>query len=368
MAWTTTNKKSVTLNDGVVVTYPKVALAYSFGVIDFAGTALHAGKLHTVICNGVSVGVILDKYGKGSLSLLPFICQAVINAGAMTDPLGFDSGEDEPTPNKMRGLLSEIKILVQGATSAGDSDVNVDKTIMAYYIFGDYAPTTPPTEYWRTYDSENDTPMNYDDDGYYTYNALNPELSGVPISLSDFQSNWARVVDVRGTEPTGDFTIVRTVAQFFGKDEVFRDVTWHFAYDCRTENIVKVRWLDHEGNINQRKFTVGGISQGGAVGDSWNVPHNTKELVNNYDVYWHGADLWQRITPQSSITLGDDAIPMNQYTWLKELATAVCVQVLVDNVWHRANITGGSIDADPRKSTFNMSFSLNIPTYEVQDF
>ena len=367
MAWICDNNDGVMLLNRVSVHFPKVALAYSLNLLTFESNALKAGKQHVVICNGISLTVTLDAMGSAKISLLPFIRQAVLESGAMNDPLSFESVTDQTAPNKMRGQLT-IQILKEGLTTVGNNDENVDQTISPFFIFGDYSPMTPKFEFWRTYDSDNSTPMNYDDDDIYSYNAGDMSQSGIPTNLTKFQNNWKLAIDVKGTAVTGDFTMTRTVCTYSADTEIFRDVTWHFAYDCRTENVMKVRWLDHEGNINQRKLTIGSVSNGGSIGESWNTPHDTKELVNDYDVYWHGADLWQNIMPQKTITLGDDAIPINQYEWLKELATTPVVMIKVDNIWQRCNITGSAIECDPRKSTFSISITLTAPTYEVQQF
>lgn len=363
MAWTKSNQTSETLTNGVTVYVPIVALAYSYAVMFFRGSALNAGKQHKIICGDISLWVTLDEYGRAEVSLLPFIRQDVLDNDAMADPLAFRSAGFTNAPNKLRGQLT-IDVLKEGETTAGDNDENIDVTLQPFYIFGDYSPLTPKTDYWRTYDSDHSTPMNYDAETIYD------SATGVPTSLADFMSNWQRVKDVKGGRtPNESFTMVKAVCCYNGGTMRTQNVTWHYYFDCREDNVLAVRWLDHEGNINQRKFTIGARSQSGAIGQTWNVPHTTKVITSSLnDAYWHGADQWQQVTPQATITLGDDAIPIEQYDWLVDLATTVAVQVRIDDVWQRCNITGASVEADPRKKTFNISFSLTVPTYEAQQF
>ena len=123
--------------------------------------------------------------------------------------------------------------------------------------------------------------------------------------------------------------------------------------------------LVFNGNINTRKFVVGGRSHGASTGSTWQRYHTYKEIVDGYD---RGRDEWAEMTAAETLTVGDDSIPMTHYNWLKSLASTACADVFVDGAWTRCNINGATIECDPRKATFSVSLTLAMPTDDVQQF
>ena len=340
------NTQSQVLMSGVVANAPLVALAYSFAVLDFEGNSTNAGNDIEVECNGITLKVTLDADGKAELSLLPFIRDAVLRSGMLDNPLYCDAA----APTQDNGCRGYIDVSI---TETNQSPM----AMRIYYIFGNYAPKGEMvTDLYFDYDANGGTWVNVDDVNNYT-------AAGVP---SSFEENWCDINKVVESEPTGDFVMPMMVAWYYGKGDIrFDNINYHFRYDCRTDKVVKVRWLDPNGNINVRKFSIAGRSHGASVSNSWQRQHNTKEIVDGYD---HGRDEWASITPSETMTLGDDGIPTTHYDWLKTLASTAAVEAYIGGAWVRCNVGDTSIECDPRKAVFSVTLSLILPTDNTQEF
>ena len=225
------------------------------------------------------------------------------------------------------------------------------------YIFGNYSPRGEEvTDLYFDYFPEGETWCNVDAASHY-------DANGVPV---EFEDNWCNVNEIVDAEPTGDFALPIETAWFYGIDDiVFKVVNYHFHYDCRVDDILKVRWLDNNGNINVRKFGVSGRSHGATIGNTWQRPHTHKEISLGYD---RGKDEWGAMTANETITIGDDCIPTTHYDWVRTLASSAVVEVFIKGAWTRCNLGDVTIECDPRKATFNASFSLVLPTDNVQEF
>lgn len=346
MGFTKANVQTQTLADGVVASAPLVALAYSYAILDFEGNATHANESISVECNGYGIDITLDGDGKASLSLLHFIRMAVLGAVVLDNPLYCETGADFQQ-NNYRGYI-DVTITEANALPI---------TMRIHYIFGNYVPKGEEvTDLYFDYLPDGETWVNVDAASHY-------DLNGIPV---EFEDNWCNINEIVAEDPDGDFVLPLEVAWFYGGDDIrFNTINYHFHYDCRVANIVKVRWLDTNGNINIRKFTKGGRSHGGAAGDSWMRPHTMKEISLGYD---RGKDQWSNITANETITLGDDAIPMTHFDWLKTLTSSAAVEVYKDGAWTRVNFGDASVECDPRKQTFSMSLTLILPTDDVQQF
>ena len=340
------NLQTQVLADGVIASVPLVALAYSYAVIAFEGNATHAGNNIAVSSNGHSITVTLDASGKAELSLLPFIRNAVLNATTLDNPLYCESGADFQQ-NNFRGYIDVV------VTESNQSPI----TMRVHYIFGNYAPKGElVTDVWMDFDANGETWCNVDSAAHYNAN-------GVPV---DFEDNWCNINEIIEEVPSGDFVLPLDVAWFYGKDDIqFRTVNYHFRHDCRVDNILKVRWLDTNGNINTRKFTLSGKSYGASVTNPWQRFHNTKEIALGYD---RGKDEWAEITANESLSIGDEAIPIEQYDWLKGIASSPVIEAYMGGVWTRCNIGEPAINCDPRKAVFSITIALSIPTDDVQQF
>ena len=346
MPYNVPNLQTQILQDGVVASSPLVALAYSFAVLTFEGNATHAGKKIEVECGGHSLTVALDSEGQAELSLVPFIRNAVLTSTVLDNPLYCESGATFQQ-NNFRGFV-DVTI-----TEAQQTPV----TMRLHYIFGNYAPKGElVTDVYLDYDANGETWANVD-------SAANYNANGAPI---DFEDNWCEVSQIVEDEPTGDFVLPIDVAWYYGKDDIyFSTVNYHFRYDCRSDKVMKVRWLDANGNINTRKFSFAGQSHGASVSNAWQRPHNVKEIVLGYD---RGKDEWANITATENITIGDDAIPITHYDWLKTIVSSPVVEAFMGGVWVRCNISNSTLQCDPRKAKFSITLSLVVPTDEIQQF
>lgn len=340
------NLQSQILLSGVVASSPLVAIAYSYAVLNFEGNALHAGNKIVVEVDGHSITITLDQWGQAEVSLVPFMRNAVLASGALDNPLYCESGATFQQ-NNFRGYIDVV------ITEDGQEPI----TMRVNYIFGNYAPKGEPvTDVWMDYDANGETWVNVDSATHYNAN-------GLPI---DFEDNWCDVSQIVDEEPSGDFVMPIDVAWYYGKDDIlFSTVNYHFKYDCRGEKVLKVRWLDTNGNINTKKFAFAGRSHGATASDSWQRPHNIKEIVLGYD---RGRDEWANLTANETITIGDDALPVQQYDWLKTIASSAAVEVYWAGAWVRCNVGDTTIECDPRKATFSATISLIFPTDDVQQF
>lgn len=343
------NTQTASLSGGITITAPMVALAYSYAVLQFRGSSSNNGQTIAVTCNGNTINITLNHYGNADVSLVPFIRKALQSASVQNEPLASPHNVAYGA-NKYRGSLS---VSIVGASSI---------TMVIYYIFGNYAMQGK---------TKRDIYLDYHPDGETWCNAdLASHYDSVGRPGADFANNWANANFIVGSTPTRDFDMPLDVAWFYGNYDVrFRRFTYHFRYDCRVANIMRVRWLDQNGNINVRKFVVGGRSHGGASGDAWQRPHTYKNFVaHSYNSYDRGKDQWANITANETITLGDDAIPMTHFDWLKTLTSSAAVEVFKGNAWVRVNFGDASVECDPRKQTFSMSLTLILPTDDVQQF
>ena len=260
-----------------------VALAYSWAVLQFRGSSSNNGQTIAVTCNGNTINITLDHHGNADVSLVPFIRKALQSASVQNEPLSSPHNVAYGA-NKYRGSLS---VSIVGASSI---------TMVIYYIFGNYAPKGEMViDLYFDYDANGETWVNVDDVTNYT-------ASGVP---NGFEGNWCDINKIVESEPSGDFVMPLLVAWYYGKDDIqFNTINYHFRYDCRVDNMLKVRWLDTNGNINVRKFVKAGRANGVASSGSWTRPHNFKEIVDGYNF---GKDEWQNLTASESITIGDDS-------------------------------------------------------------
>ena len=344
--FTTSNEQSQILLSGVIASTPVVALAYSYAVVDFDGNALHAGNKITVGVGSNEVMVTLDEWGNAQVSLLPFIREEILKGGALDNPLYCATGA-EFQQNGYRGYI-DVDI-----TEDGQSPI----TMRVYYIFGNYAPKGEAvTDLYFDFDANGETWCNVDD-------ASNYDAAGLPVS---FEDNWCNINELVEDTPVGDFLMQLDVAYYYGKDDIqFSTINYHFRYDCRTDNVLKLRWLDQNGNINTRKFTLAGRSHGASASSTWQRPHPYKEINLGYD---RGKDEWAELTASETITIGDDCIPMTHYNWLKTLASSAVVEAYINGAWTRCNVTNTTIECDPRKPVFSTTVSLLVPTDDVQQF
>ena len=340
------NDQSQILLSGVVATAPLVAIAYSYAVLDFDGNALHAGDKITVGVGSNEIVVTLDQWGNAQVSLLPFIREAVLASGALDNPLYCDP-DAEFQQSSYRGYI-DVDI-----TEDGQSPI----TMRVNYIFGNYAPKGElVTDLYFDYDTNGETWCNVDDATHY-------DANGLPV---DFEDNWCDINKQVEDAPVGDFVMQFDVAWYYGKDDIqFTTINYHFRYDCRTENVLKVRWLDANGNINTRKFAFAGRSHGASASSTWQRPHPYKEINLGYD---RGRDEWANLTANETITIGDDCIPITHYDWLKTLASSAVVEAYINGAWTHCNITGSTLDCDPRKAVFSATITLVVPTDDIQQF
>lgn len=340
------NAQSATLANGVAVIAPVVACAYSWALLMFNGSSANSGAKITINYESVSITVTLDNAGRGIVSLVPFIRESVLAHGALDNPLYCPDGE---------GQISNPYREVIRITMAEGDDAPTSMDIS--YIFGNYTPTNDiKRDIYRDYDPDGDTWCSIDA-------ASNYLASGAP---ENFYLNWCNVNEILTAEPTNDFKIEVDCAWFKGLDDTLFDTfTFHFRYDCRRDNIVKLRWLDNNGNINTRKFVTAGRNYGASTSATWQRPQPLKLIMDDYN---RGRDQWAAMTATETLTAGDDNIPMTHYDWVKTVASAPAVEAYLHGAWTRVNVGEVSLECDPRKSVFAITLTLSLPTDEVQQF
>lgn len=344
-----TNQAKITLASGVGVEYPIIATAYSWAMLVFSGSTANAGEQLTITCGGKSVVLTLDSDGKGELSLLPFIRDDVYTRCALIDPLGVVTGKPR-CDNPMRGVL----------------DITIgEQSVKIYYLFGCASPFAPQGDVWLTYDE--DSVMSIDEDT--SFSGITPTSSVEWIA--NVRNTWRYLASQGIALGTGIDVEARIVSvMLYGDTTIDRITTYHMRYDCRVgDNIVRVRWIDHYGNINERKLCLGSDSAGAARADAYATPHNVKVVTSLNDPYWHGNDQWQEVAPTRSINVGDDAIPIEQREWLATLVQSSMVAVnLGDDVWRKVQLADSTLETDQRRATFDLSLTLQLDAPAAQQF
>ena len=329
---------TMTMISGGMVFHPLIAVG-STNTIELSNCV--AGTKRTISVGGNSITVTIGSDGRAVVSLMPFI----------RNDIKARDVQGTPFTRSWRGLLE---------VSVSDADAStIATTINIYYIFGFCRPTKElDGDIWLTFNSATDdyNIVGIDWADHYT--------DGVPNNLSAF-----RAIGLTDWEnpPTEGSTLTFIVQQVAASQIFTGSKRYHFALDCRTDNIVQLRWIDGDGFPNTRKFAWGGEQRGAAVSDAYRIPHNNHAFANN-NTYDFGRDEWAAIEPQRTITIGDDAIPQNQWEWLKGLIASQCVEMLEDGVWCRVNIANPTMERDPRKDVFNFSITVAAFAGDAQQF
>ena len=294
----------------------------------------------------MSITVTLDAAGKGEMSLVPFIRDKVMGSGFLNSPL-YCEYRASFSRNKCRGYI-DLSFTVPNEDPA---------TKRVYYVFGNYAPkVVPVTDVYRDFINGSETWLNIDA-------AIHYASDGTPTT---FDYNWCDVKEILRSQPSGDFYTDCNVAWFYGYDYIrFTSVRYHFRYDCRTDNMVKLRWLDADGNINCRKFVKAGRNHTASASSTWQRPHNKKTIDSGYDF---GRDEWSSLALNDTMSVGDDNIPIVHYDWVKTIVGSAAVEAYIDSAWKRVSIGDATMECDPRKSQFSVTLSLILPTDDVQQF
>lgn len=338
LPYTITNTQTFTLASGAVVSVPMVALAYSYAMLRIEGGTPNTKV--SITCNGIAVTLTLNADGDGAMSLTPFIRAAIQGNGTLANPL-YTSGIRQG--NGFRGSMVVI------VTEPEELPLAVSVS----YILGNYAPKGERvTDLYFDYDANGESWASYDDAANYN--------AGTPIA---FDENWCDMSELVAEEPTGDFDMVLPTAWFYGSKIHFSEVTYHFRYDCRTEGMAKVRWLDTNGNLNERKFVIAGKQHGASTSATWHTPHDEKSINLGY---YAGRDQWRERSASEVMVVGDDCIPITHFDWLKTIASAPVAEVFLDGVWVKCEIADMTTECDPRKSLFSITLNLVLPTDDVQ--
>ena len=350
------NEQNISLGTGVTMRVPKVALATSWAVLSILGAS--SGDTYLVTCNLQAIRLTIGTDGTAKMSLQPFIQQAVKNA--LDVPLPTD-GSLPTAENKWRGIL-ELNVSNNGN----------EWTAFVPFIYGGANPSYQVTERWLEYIDNGtylgtwvtlDLAVWYNNDG-----TLNTSY------LNDWQNCNFNLNEWLQTPPTADSVEQVEVAMFNRGRIVFAPMNLNLHYDCRDKDVRLVKWLDAEGRINTRLFTFASESEGGATGTTYNRHHWAKEKVMEGDAYWCGTDKWASRTATKQITLGDENIPQEQFSWIASLVQSACIEIYTESsegvmLWQRCNITDSNIERDPRKEKFNVTMTFDMPPiYEPQQF
>ena len=348
------NKRTINLVGNARCIVPCVALATSWAVLSITGAV--AGTSYTISCGGQAVKLTIGSDGTAKMLLTPFMTQAV--ASAYDCPLPTDGGSTK-IENKWRGIL-----LVSVATGSQSIDIDIP------FIYGGANPNRQVQDRyldiiasgnmgsWTTLDFAQWFNSDGTLDAQYEQEFL----------ANNFNLNQLFRL------PQGDAVEQVNVAMFNRGRITFAPMTLHLRYDCREEDTMLVKWLDGQGGINTRRFTFAGESEGGATDSTYNRFHWTKEKVTEGDGYWAGLDKWAQRTATKQITIGDDGIPQDQFSWIASLVQSSCVEVFAetakgDMIWQRCNVVDSALERDPRKDVFSATISLELaPLYQPQQF
>lgn len=351
--WVRATNSRTTAIGSATITTPKIALATSWATLQI--TSGGANSLWEINDGIYNIKAYTNSSGKVTISLEPFIRLACANLRNRP----FNAGTGTQAVNRWRGTLS----LYVYNRSNGDGSIDVP------YIFGGSNPVVEVYERYIDYIANPAIPTwatlekssVYDSNG----NITSQDWSSCDFNLNRLYPNI-----------TGDTNIVVPSAMFARGSIVFGDVIYHVRYDCRVKDVVGVRWIDNEGRINTRQLGISGESRGGNTESSY-TRHRWNREGEYIDGmwYWRGSDRWANRANARTITLGEDVVPIGQYSWLCSLLQSPCVEVcgIEDgnrfNTWARCNVVDGTCDIDPRKETFAFSITLEAPNdYVAQTF
>lgn len=348
-----TNERITTFYGGEKVYTPKVALATSWATMRFED--IGNGVVATITCNGITINLVANSNGKATMSLYPFIMDAVKNA--LDNPMPTD-GEETTMLNPFRNFLV-LNVVIGGNAQRAEE-------IIVPFIYGGANPYAPVFQEYRDYipDTSLGTWATFDLAEWY-------DNTGEIIAqyTDEWQEANFNLVEWLSPTPTDNYTKTIGVALFYGDKITFANLNLSLRYDCRTENVMRIKWLDARGGINSRLLTFAGESESGGTASTYERFHWDKVADTQNDGYWHGTDKWAQRKATKQITLGDDAISQNQFSWLSGLVQSACIEVYRDGIWQRANIVDSAIERDPRKATFSMTITLELaPDYEPQQF
>lgn len=331
---------------------PSIALAFGFCKVVFDGDSYVGGQSFRLTMGDYSIDVTLDTYGKGEVSLLPFIRVHIASQGVQNLPLKTDASLSVVTSAEHNYFTLEIKDLATGTTS----------NFVIYYIYGTNVLEYVTDKYINL--NTGDVLGTWQTLEYYANNNAN----GTPVDADNWRDcnyNLNRHI----ADPSQPTQLAVTI--YRGSSIVNTLVTYHFIEDCRVANMRAVKWLDSRGGVNIRKLTFAGENLGAVKSNAYNRPQ-TDLNISNGD-YYCGDDKWETLQPARTITLGDDSIPNELYDWLKELVTSPVVELWSGAVngagkWLRCNLGDVTLERDPRKNTFSLTLSLAVPAYAVQQF
>lgn len=344
MATTISNEKSATLGTATIKV-PLIALATSWAVLEINNAVAYATI--SVTCDGYTNKITIGTDGSAKMSLYPFIINAV--SASLDNPIPTD-GSATTALNKWRGVLSLT--ITDGTATA---------TIQVPYIYGGAHPTTLEKGRYLDFIAEGELGSWATLELATWYNA-----NGTISSLQDWQNCNINLNNYLSPQPTTDTTATIAVVMFCGGDIVFDDQILHLHYDCRVDNMVRVKWLDAKGGINTRQFTCASESRGGATSSTY-TRHQWQRAKDSD--YWAGADKWGQRAATRKITLGDDGISAKHFSWIASLVESSCVEVWMDGVWQRCNIADSELSHDPRKGLFSVTLTFELaPIYELQQF
>lgn len=349
------NSRTIQLQSGASVVVPKVALATSWAVLQIINA--RAGVYYTVTCGDQSVKVVIDANGNAKMSLTPFMAQQLLLAQEI--PLPTD-GSSSKADNLWRGVLA-LTIATDGSSESVDVP----------FIYGGANPNRQVQERYIDYIAEGNlgTWVTLDLAEWFNADGTLDSTHKDDWLASNFNLN--RYLD---PAPTGDTIEQINVAMYNRGRIVFAPLVLHLHYDCRDEKTMLVKWLDAQGGINVRRFTFSGESEGGVTDSSYTRHHWTREKILVGDNYWAGLDKWAQRTATKQITLGDDNIEQDQFSWVASLVQSSCVEVWAETskgeyIWQRCNVADSSVERDPRKSFFSVTLTLELaPIYNPQQF
>lgn len=336
----------------ISVFVPVVALAFGWCKVVFDGDVYAAGNTFRLTSGDNSIDVTLDDYGNGEASLYPFIRAYMAQQKAQDLPLETDALEEVMDSAEHNYFTLAIKDMATGT----------EQSVVIYFIYGTNVLQAASDKYINF--NTGDTLGTWQTLEYFADN----DQYGVPTDADAWREcNYNLNIHL---DTPSDVEQLE-VTTYRGDKIVNGVVNYHLIPDCRIKNVRAVKWLDSRGGINIRKLTFAGENHSSVRTDSYQRPHTDLNIPNGD--YYHGDDKWENIVPATTINLGDDAIPMELFDWLKELVTSPVVEYWDGEVngagkWLRCNVTDTTIERDPRKNTFSLSLSLALPSYAVQQF
>lgn len=188
------------------------------------------------------------------------------------------------------------------------------------------------------------------------------EGSEIGLRAQSIMFNFPLALTLAGLEePPARYSFTMMNAGNIVDGEMERaEVRVNVVRDCRTQNVIFLRWVDCFGLAHYRKFTKGERTQVSSTESEYQKePINRHYGIDRTDYIDEGARKWQNKIIAETLAFGDDAIALEHYDDVSSILGACVVELNHGGeMWERVNVSDISLSVDERRHVFD--FNANI--------